>query len=122
MFLRMDENLRETLLEVIESSLEAQLRAVRRLRSPVSGSRKAAAAGVDEPQKEGMSQIDMAYNILSSGQSLHIKEILVAINERFRTEVDRESLVSALSKRVARGDRFQRVGKNTFSLLNPPTP
>jgi hypothetical protein len=121
MLSRMDENLRETLLEVIESSLEAQLRAVRRLRSPVSGSRKAA-AGVDEPQKEGMSQIDMAYNILSSGQSLHIKEILAAINERFRTEVDRESLVSALSKRVARGDRFQRVGKNTFSLLNPPTP
>lgn len=117
----MDENLRETLLEVIESSLEAQLRAVRRLRSPVSGSHKAA-AGVGKPKKGGMSQIDMAYDILSSGQSLHIKEILAAIHQRFRTEVDRESLVSALSKRVARGDRFQRVAKNTFSLISPPTP
>ena len=69
-----------------------------------------------------MSQIDMAYDILSSGQSLHIKEILAAISARFQTEVDRESLVSALSKRVARGDRFQRVGRNTFSLLSPPSP
>jgi len=117
----MDENLRDTLLEVIESSLEAQLRAVRRLRSPIPGTRKAG-AGAETAQKVGMSQIDMAYDILSSGQALHIKEILAAISERFRTEVDRESLVSALSKRVARGDRFQRVAKNTFSLLSPPMP
>lgn len=117
----MDENLRDTLLEVIESALEAQLRAVRRLRSPISGTRKAA-ADFAKPQKEGMSQIDMAYDILSSGESLHIKEILAAISTRFQTEVDRESLVSALSKRVARGDRFQRVAKNTFSLISPPSP
>lgn len=118
----MDDTLRNTLLEVIENSLEAQLRAVRRLRSPVSGTRRKAAAGVEEIPNEGMSQIDMAYDILSSGQALHITEMLAAINERFRTKVDRESLVSALSKRVARGDRFQRVGRNTFSLLTPPSP
>ena len=117
----MDENLRDILLEVIENSLDAQLRAVRRLRSPVPGSRKGV-AGSNKPSKEGMSQIDMAYDILASGQSLHIKEILAAIRVRFQTEVDRESLVSALSKRVARGDRFQRVGRNTFSLLTPPSP
>ena len=117
----MDENLRDTLLEVIESSLDAQLRAVRRLRSPMPGNRKVG-PGAEQPPKEGMSQIDMAYDILLSGQSLHIKEILAAIHERFRTEVDRESLVSALAKRVARGDRFQRVGRNTFSLLRPPVP
>lgn len=118
---RMDENLRDTLLEVIENSLEAQLRAVRRLRAPIPGNGKVITSA-KKPQNEGMSQIDMAYNILSSGQSLHIKEILAAISVRFQTEVDRESLVSALSKRVARGDRFQRVGRNTFSLLSPPSP
>ena len=117
----MDENLRDTLLDVIESSLEAQLRAVRRLRSPVPGDQKGAAS-VGKPQKKGMSQVEMAYDILSSGQALHINEILAAISARFRTEVDRESLVSALSKRVARGDRFQRVARNTFSLLSPPSP
>jgi hypothetical protein len=117
----MDENLRDTLLEVIESSLEAQLRAVRRLRSPIPGNRKVV-AGAETPQKEGMSQVDMAFDILAAGQSLHIKEILAAIRTRFQIEVDRESLVSALSKRVARGDRFQRVGRNTFSLLSTPSP
>lgn len=117
----MDANLRDTLLEVIENSLEAQLRAVRRLRSPISDSRKAAPSAA-KSQKMGMSQIDMAYDILLSGESLHIKEILAAISSRFHIEVDRESLVSALSKRVARGDRFQRVGKNTFSLITPTSP
>ena len=117
----MDENLRGTLLEVIESSLEAQLRANRRLGAPIPGNSKVIASA-KKPQSEGMSQIDMAYDILSSGQSLHIKEILAAISTRFQTEVDRESLVSALSKRVSRGDRFQRVARNTFSLLRPPSP
>jgi hypothetical protein len=36
--------------------------------------------------------------------------------------VDRESLVSAISKRVVRGDRFRRVGKSTFVPLNPNPP
>ena len=71
--------------------------------------------------KEGMSQVDMAYNILaSSGQPLHINEILTGIKGRFKTEVDRESLVSAISKRVARSDRFRRTGKNVFALLTGP--
>jgi len=117
----MEDNLRDTLLEVIENSLDAQLRAVRRLRSPMPGNRKGG-GGASKPKHKGMSQIVMAYDILSSGQSMHIKEILEAIRTRFQTEVDRESLVSALSKRVARGDRFQRVGRNTFSLLPPPSP
>jgi hypothetical protein len=117
----MDNTLRETLLEVIENSLEAQLRSVRRLRSPVPSARKTA-SGVEEAEHEGMSQLDMVYDILSSGQALHITAILAAIHERFQIKVDRESIVSALSKRVARGDRFQRVGRNTFSLLTPPSP
>jgi hypothetical protein len=117
----MDQNLRDTLLEVIENSLDAQLRAVRRLRSSGSGA-KIDAGGTEKLEKSSMSQIEMAYDILASSHPLHIKDILVAIHARFGVEVDRESLVSALSKRVARGDRFQRVARNTFSLLNPPTP
>lgn len=117
----MDGNLRETLLEVIESSLEAQLRAIRRLRSPIVGLGKTG-GGPGKPKKDGMSQVDMAYNILSSGQAMHIKELLAAIQARFGAEVDRESLVSALSKRVARGDRFERVAKNTFALITSRLP
>ena len=110
-----DHTLRDTLLEVIESTLDAQLIAVRRLRTSPAPSRKS--LGVARPDKSGMSQVDMAFDILSSGQPLHIKEILGAIKKRFRVEVDRESLVSALSKRIVRGDRFRRAGKNVFALL-----
>lgn len=114
----MDEKLRDALLEVMECSLDAQLRAVRRLRTSVPDDRK----GAVRSKKSGRSQVDMAYDVLTSGQPLHIQGIIAAIRERFGVEVDRESLVSALSKRVTRADRFQRIAKNTFSLINPPTP
>jgi hypothetical protein len=105
-------SLRDTLLDVIESSLEAQIRAVRRLRSGRKVSPRQGA-----PEEAGMSQVDMAYNILLDGQAMHITDILAAIKKRFGVGVDRESLVSALSKRIVRGDRFRRAGKNTFALL-----
>ncbi len=57
----------------------------------------------------------MAYDILASKAFLHINDLLAGIKERFDIEVDRESLVSALSKRVARGDRFVRTAKSTFA-------
>jgi hypothetical protein len=114
----MDDTLRDTLLEVIENSLDAQLRAVRRLRSSSPGFQRGSTTSV-KAGKESMSHIDMAYDILANGQALHINEILAAIKKRFKTAIDRESLVSAISKRVVRGDRFRRAGKNTFALLTP---
>jgi hypothetical protein len=43
--------------------------------------------------------------------------IIARIEQAFAVSVDRESLVSALSKKVARRDRFARTEKNTFALL-----
>ena len=48
---------------------------------------------------------------------LHIAEILELASKRFNVELDRESVVSALAKRVARKDRFMRTAPNTFALL-----
>jgi hypothetical protein len=110
-----ESDLREILLDVIESSLDAQLRAVRRLRKqPVEPLSRSPGR-----PKKSMSHLDMAYDILSSGPPLHIHDLLAAIKERFDLDVDRESLVSALSKRVARGDRFVRTARNTFALRPP---
>jgi hypothetical protein len=47
---------------------------------------------------------------------LHVSEIIDRIQAQFGVAVDRESLVSSLSKKVARQDRFLRPEKNTFSL------
>jgi hypothetical protein len=104
-----DDDLKDSILSVFEASLEAQLRAVRRLRQ---GSTPA----VPRPRK-GLSQVDMAFDILKKARTpLHVSEILSRIEASFGVLVDRESLVSSLSKKVARGDRFLRSEKNTFGL------
>ena len=106
----MNDDVTETILSVFEASLEAQLRAVRRLRQPESAS--------GQPRRhKGLSQVDMAFDILKKARSpLHVSQILERIQTHFGVTVDRESLVSSLTKKVARSDRFLRPEKNTFSL------
>jgi DNA-directed RNA polymerase delta subunit len=64
-----------------------------------------------------MSQVDMAEDILRKAREpLHINDIIERIKKSHHIDVDRESLVSALSKKVQRGDRFVRLGPNQFTL------
>jgi len=59
----------------------------------------------------------LAFDILKKARSpLHVSQILDRIQAQFGVTIDRESLVSSLSKKVARGDRFLRPAKNTFAL------
>ena len=52
----------------------------------------------------------MAYDILTKARKpLHVTELLERMGKSFRVTVDRESLVSALTKKVMRGDRFIRT-------------
>lgn len=106
----MTDDLKDTILGLFEASLEAQLRAVRRLRQGDSES--------PHPRSpKGMSQVDMAFDILKKARApLHVSLILERIQAQFGVAVDRESLVSSLTKKVARGDRFLRPEKNTFTL------
>jgi hypothetical protein len=111
----MDTDLRDTVMKAIEECLDAQLRAVRRLR-------KAALEAAPPRANKRMSQVDMALDILMKARKpLHITELLDRIEKTFQTPVDRESLVSSLTKKVMRGDRFVRTGRNTF-WVKEPTP
>lgn len=103
-------DLKDAVLGAFEASLDAQLRAVRRLRhGPPPATR--------EPRRQGLSQVDMAYDVLKKARGpLHIGELLTRIHASVGVHVDRESLVSSLTKKVARGDRFVRPAKNTFGL------
>ena len=106
----MADDLKDSILSVFEASLDAQLRAVRRLRR-----------GSPQPAptrpRQGLSQVDMAYDILKRARTpLHVSELLTRIQSAFHVSIDRESLVSSLSKKIARGDRFIRTQKNTFGL------
>jgi hypothetical protein len=106
----MPDDLKDSILSIFEASLDAQLRAVRRLRSGPPQPTPA-------PRRQGLSQVDMAYDILKKARTpLHISELLARLRSTFHVTVDRESLVSSLTKKVARGDRFIRTDKNTFAL------
>lgn len=105
-----DDALKDVLLGVFEASLDAQLRAVRRLRHGET-------LGATPRRQQGRSQVDMAYDVLNKARGpLHVSEILARIQAGVGVTVDRESLVSSLTKKVARGDRFVRTAKNTFGV------
>src|SRR5260370_35169186 len=102
----MNDDVTETILSVFETSLDAQLRAVRRLRQPQP------AAG-EARRRKGLSQVDMAFDILKKARSpLHDSQILDRIQTHFGVTVDRESLVSSLTTKVSGGDHFLRTGRN----------
>ena len=106
----MNDDLKDSILGIFEASLDAQLRAVRRLRQDD--------APVPRPsRRKGLSQVDMAYDVLKKARSpLHVSALLDRIHSSFGVAVDRESLVSSLTKKVARQNRFLRTEKNTFAL------
>jgi flagellar basal body L-ring protein FlgH len=100
------------LLTVFETLTRAQLNAIKQLKKT---------AGLVEPEplkQKRMSQIEMIYNILFSAQkAMHVNDIIVAAKQKFDVELDKESIVSALTKRVKRQDRFAKTGPNTFTLI-----
>ena len=95
-------------LHALEVSLEAQLRAVKRLRT---------APREPKAASKRTSQIGMVHDILKrAGQPLHVSDIMERVEKLHGVKLDRESIVSTLTKKVNRGDRFVRPDKNVFGL------
>ena len=96
----------QAVLNAFEIALDAQLRAIRRAKSSA------------EPAGEKRtSQLDMVQNVLRrAGKPLHISEILDRVEKLHGRRLDRESVVSSLVKKIARGERFLRTDKNVFTL------
>ena len=110
----MPDSPRDELLDILEAVSKAQLRALRRLRLAPKVKLKTRAT----PEGRRLSGMSMIEDILRhEGRPLHISDILAAVHKRFGVELDRESVVSAISKRVARQDRFMRTAPNTFALI-----
>ncbi|MGH8627088.1 MAG: HTH domain-containing protein [Gammaproteobacteria bacterium] len=102
------DEIESAVLHAFEVSLEAQLRAVRRLR-----------AGPPEPKaaRRRTSQIEMVHDVLQrAGKPLHVSEIIERVQKLHGFKLERESIVSTLVKKVNRSDRFVRTDKNVFGL------
>lgn len=104
----------KNLLNVFETLARAQVNAIRQLRKETGLSE------AEEPKIKSMSQIQAVYDILYfSKNPMHVNDIIIAAKRKLDIDIDKESLVSALSKRVKRQDRFTKTGPNTFALINP---
>jgi len=105
----MESKIPEWFLSFYESLFSAQLRVVRQLKSPKAQKRK------DLKEKRGMSNMYMAIDILRRAQQpLHVSEIIAQVKAKHGVELDRESLVSALVKKVHRHQGLIRTAPNTF--------
>jgi hypothetical protein len=96
-----------------EELLKAQLAVIR-------GYVRAGGGGGKERQaspSQRKSQMSMITDILSvAGEPLHVSEIIRRAEQQYGIKLDRESMVSALTKKVKKGVVFDRVGPNIFSL------
>ncbi len=104
----METKIPEWFLSFYESLLSAQLRVIRQLKSPRPTKTKIR-------EKRGMSNMDMAIDILRRAERpLHVSEIITQVKARYGVDLDRESLVSALVKKVHRQQSISRTDRNTF--------
>ena len=101
---------RGDLLDVLDNMLAAQLRSVRSMRGGGKPRRRRA--------NGRKSNIETVIDILrKAGGPLHVTEIIVRARRDHGVELKRESIVSALTKKVLDGRTFQRTGRNQFALL-----
>ncbi len=104
----MENKIPDGLLNLYDYLLSSQLRVVRQLKAPKPGKPK-------RQTKQGMSNIDMSLDILRQAhQPLHVSQILEQVKAKFKITLDRESLVSALVKKVHRHHGVVRTAPNTF--------
>ena len=95
-------------LEIQREMLQAQLRVVYRHQ------RKALPRG---QKLKRTSNLTIVEDILqNSGQPLHISRIIQIAQKDYGVNLDRDSIVSALIKKINAGKLFVRVAPNTFAL------
>lgn len=105
---------KDDLIDVLETSTLAQLRALRTLRR--SAPRPAPPLGTKRK-----SNMDIVYDILLAAKGpIHINDILQRAQKDFHRPMRRESLVSALTKKVLDQNTFARTAPNTFDLRQRP--
>jgi len=70
-----------------------------------------------EPKLKRTSKIDTVTNVLNiAGRPLHVTEIVQIAKRDFEVDLDRDSIVSAILKKVKAGKSFIRASPNTFAL------
>jgi predicted transcriptional regulator len=102
------------LIEILEATNLAQLRALRSLR-------RAQDRKPSTTEAKRKSNMDIVIDILVAAKGpLHVTDILQRAQQDHRRQLSRESLVSALTKKVLDQNTFTRTAPNTFDLRQRP--
>ncbi len=74
-------------------------------------------SGEESKAKKRMSNIEIARSVLkNASKPLHVSEIVSNAKHDFNVELERDSIVSAIAKKVKAGKTFVRTAPNTFAL------
>jgi hypothetical protein len=102
----------EKVIEFQRELLQSQLKVVYRYQQQSPHHREKA---------KRTSKLDIVEDILASyKQPLHISKIIEIAQNDYRVTLERDSIVSALIKKIKAGSRFVRVAPNTFDLKKEP--
>ncbi len=105
---------RRFILKTLEALYESQLMGIRQLLDEYDVQKT-------ERQKKGKrsrSLVDFITKILTEeNRPLHVNQIVDLLQERYDRSTDRDTIASALSKKVRQGVLVQKTGPATFDLL-----
>ena len=95
----------ETYIQYQKEVAESKLKIINRFQKGV------------KPKLKRTSKIEIAKNVLNiAGRPLHVSEIIQLAKRDFEVDLDRDSIVSAILKKVKAGKSFVRTSPNTFTL------
>ena len=78
--------------------------------------------GVKPQTKKRTSKADIVENVLRiAGRPLHVSQIIEIASRDFLMQLERDSIVSIIIKKIKAGQRFIRTGPNTFALKDSQT-
>ena len=96
----------EKYLQFQKEVAQATLKIVERLQEPAA-----------DPSQKRTSNIDIVQDVLrSANRPLHVSEIISRAKQDHGVELSRDSIVSALLKKVSAGQGVVRTAPNTFAL------
>ena len=102
----------DKLIEFHKELLQSQLKIIRRYQQQSPEFKK---------QLKRTSKLDIVEDILySANQPLHIDKIIQIADSDYNVTLQRDSIVSAIVKKIRAGQRFVRVAPNTFALKDTP--
>jgi hypothetical protein len=102
------------LLEELAATREA-LKSLRKARALLRG--EVVESPTPKRRRRKRSLMDEVEDVLKMHGELHVDQIVNILREQGFVDVQKQVLTSSLSRYVARGSRFRRVGANKFALI-----